>query len=86
MRPLPTSIIEYCQREALGQTLTYWGDFTYDQILTALRVNDKSVVEHDDFIVWEKYDDEDLDDLADTIEDIFESYKSVASFAYKGGI
>lgn len=85
MEPLPKSIIEYCQREALGQTLTSWGDFTYVQIVSALRVHNRSVVEHDDFLIWEKYEDEDWGDLADIIEDIFESYKAVALFAYRGG-
>jgi hypothetical protein len=75
------NITEICQNEALGQVLSNWGDFAYDQIIEALNEDDNSVLEHDDFHVWYPLEDMPNSQLADHIESLTKAFERIATKA-----
>lgn len=86
---LSPSIIEWCKYEALGQCLTQWSTMDdtpcgYEEVLELLRDEDLTDVDRYDkhgIMVWNKYEDEDPEWLADHIESLYESYINCAEFA-----
>jgi hypothetical protein len=75
---LPETLVQLCKREALGQTLSEWGEFTYDEIVDALYEDDESVLEHEDFTRWNALEGFSNSELAEHIEGIKRAFCIVA--------
>jgi hypothetical protein len=75
------NITELCQNEALGQTLSEWGDFSYDDIIDALYNDNDEILEHEDFMRWDALEDMSNSELADYIESLTRAFHLVAKQA-----
>lgn len=81
---LSTALSNLIEQEALGQTLTEWGNFTYDEIIEALYNEDDTVLEHEDFMFWDGLSDMSPSQLAEYIESIVRAMAHVAVAAKEG--
>lgn len=90
---LSPQVIEWCQTEALGQVLVSWGNddtrLSYEEVIQKLQsIGSASVWEvtqeqdASDFImVWDAFEDNTANWIADQIESMYDSYISCAEFA-----
>lgn len=81
---LSKELTDLIEQETLGQTLSEWGDFTYDQIIQALYEDDEDVLDHEDFMRWDALEDMSNSELADYIESLFRAFCIVAMAAKEG--
>lgn len=83
---LKPEVIEWCKYEALGQCLTQWGldgELPYEDVLDILEQDNTSVDVYDKYgiMVWQLYEDENLEWLAGQIRSLYDSYICCAEFA-----
>lgn len=73
------SLVGLCQQHALSQTLTDWNDLSYDEVISALRQGDglDEYQDNESIVVWEKFDDEYGDYIADHIESLYIAFEDV---------
>lgn len=75
---LSENIIEECQRRALGQVLSDWGNLSYSEVVESLEGDEQSYPSHPDIVVWQPFEDQWAEFLVEHIEDLFSSFKSLA--------
>jgi hypothetical protein len=75
------AVVEWCQNEALGQVLSDWGDLTYYQVIESLESDGQGYSSHKDIVVWQPFEDQWADFVADQISSLYTSYLDCAKFA-----
>jgi hypothetical protein len=80
---LPDSVVEWCEQEALGQVLSEWNERQYEQVLSGLETENQTIL--DDIIVWQPFEGQANDWVADQIMSLCKSYLDCAEFALKEG-
>ena len=75
---LPAAVVEICQREALGQTLSEYNELTFDEVIESLEKDGFEVNSNDDIIVWEPFEFWAGDDIAEQIQSLYSAFEMVA--------
>lgn len=75
---LPAAVVQMCQMEALGQTLSDYNELTYDEVIESLEKDGVDVNSNDDIIVWEPFEFWSGERISEQIQSLSSAFENIA--------